>query len=136
MYEDIRHRRPRGACLFSLYEEMSEARISLRLAGIEVMRIRRVKPFDRSRSAIAFHDLEAELLDEGDYEVYEGYGFFENTPLLLRFYASKTQPRLVRYIAILAYRPRSLRKISRKLEDLGWRRLFFFEIEARVSRFR
>ncbi len=136
MYEDIRRKRPRGACLFSLHEELTEAKISLRFAGIEIVRIRRVRPYDRSSAALAFHELELELLDEGDYEVYEAFGFFENTPLLVRFYAYKSRPRVVRYVAILSYRSRVLRKIASRLEHLGWRRLFFFEIEARVSRYR
>ena len=76
-----------------------------------------------------------ELLEEGDYKVYEGYGFYGDTPLLVRFYMLRNEPRIVRYAALLTYKPRVLKGLIKRLEDLGWKRRFFFEIEARISKY-
>ncbi len=135
MYRSIHNRKPRGICLFALNEELSEAKISLRFAGVELVRLRAVQRERRSHSTAAFQELEVELLEEGDYKVYEGYGFYGDTPLLVRFYMLRNEPRIVRYAALLTYKPRVLKGLIKRLEDLGWKRRFFFEIEARISKY-
>ena len=134
MYESIRYKRPRGACVFELNESLQDAKITLRLAGIDLIRVRKLRSLsDYTPTSRAFRELEDELIGEGEYEVYEGFGFYDDTPLTLRFYCDY-ETRKVRYLAILAYRPRVMRRLRRKLEELGWRRRFLFEIEARVRR--
>ncbi len=133
MYRYIRSRKPKGVCFFALNEELSEVKISLRFAGIEIARLRALHKRS-THTSLSFYELELELLEEGEYEIYEGYGFYGDTPILLRLYSPKSYPRIIRYVAILTYKPRVLKGLIRRLEDLGWKRRFFFEIEARVSR--
>ncbi|RLF14505.1 MAG: hypothetical protein DRJ66_05925 [Thermoprotei archaeon] len=132
MYNNIRYRRPTGICIFKLNEDIHDAKVSLSFAGVEIWRIRRVRAYDNSYAALAFREIELEVLEEGDYIMREAYGVFEDTPLIIRFYCPRVEPNVVKHVAILAYKSNVLKRLATRLTELGWKQVFLFEMEAKV----
>jgi len=131
----VNMRRVRGVCAFEVEKDANLAFMDMKNSGL------RLSKYLNSSLYRKHHVIES-ILDEAQSLlppfiktcVYvSGICYYKSRKLYVRFYYDATNTGILRAVLLVSLNRGTLRVLSRRLENLGWRRILYFEIIKYIS---